>query len=218
MENIVSPKIDISFDEWVKFVFDHPVSDDSLSAWYWDEQLNEFWEKWTFSEGRITERQLEFATTLFQDAAFLLARYSPEQINQGFWFLLSGHSSFALADFIWNTELAWNLREQCIKSMVKPFQVIFIQIPEQDSCNMWWDLLRNFGDNVDLNVIEAMFQTMIEILQVPSLACQVSALHGLGHIKHNGKRQVVEDYLQVNINLDKETRDYALAAIEGKIL
>jgi len=83
---------------------------------------------------------------------------------------------------------------------------------------MWWDLLRNFEVNVDLKVIEVMFQTMIEVLRVPSLACQVSALHGLGHIKHIGKRKVIEDYLRVNINLDNETRDYALAAIEGKIL
>ena len=218
MENIVSPKIDMSFDEWVKFVFDHSVSDDSQSAWYWDEQLSIFWEKWTLSEGRIAERQLEFATTLFQNSAALLARYSPEQINQGFWFLLNGHSSFSLADFIWNIELDWNLREQCIKSMVKPFRVIFTQIPEQDSCNMWWDMLRNFGDSIDLKVVEAMLQTMAEILQFPSLACQVSALHGLGHIKHDGKRKVIEDYLQVNSNLDKEIQDYALAAIEGKIL
>ena len=83
---------------------------------------------------------------------------------------------------------------------------------------MWWDMLRNFGDSIDIMVVEAMFQTMTEILQFPSLACQVSALHGLGHIKHNGKRKVIEDYLQGNLNLDKETRGYALAAIEGKIL
>jgi len=208
----------MSFDEWVKFIFNHPVSDDIKSAWYWDDQLNEFWDKWIFSEERIAERQLEYATRLFQDSAFLLAIYSPEQINQGFWFLLSGPSDFALVDFIWNNELPWHLREQCIKSMAKPFQIIFTQIPEQDSCNMWWDLLRNFEVNVDLKVIEVMFQTMIEVLRVPSLACQVSALHGLGHIKHIGKRKVIEDYLRVNINLDNETRDYALAAIEGKIL
>lgn len=214
----MSSKIDMTFDEWVKFIFDHSVSDDPQSAWYWDDQLNEFWNKWIFNEDEIAERQLEYATRLFQSPSFLLESYSPEQINQGFWFLLNGHSSFALANFIWNTELGWHLRERCIKSMAVPFQIVFMQIPEQDSCNMWWDMLRNFGDEIDIKVAETMFQTMAEILQFPSLACQVSALHGLGHIKHSGKRKVIEDYLQANLNLDNKIRDYALAAIEGKIL
>jgi hypothetical protein len=63
-----------------------------------------------------------------------------------------------------------------------------------------------------------MFQAMTKILESPLLACQVSALHGLGHVEHIGKRQVIEEYLQCNINLDIETREYALAALKGEIL
>ena len=96
MTNFVQPNFDMSFDEWVKFIFNHPVSDDIKSAWYWDDQLNEFWDKWIFSEERIAERQLEYATRLFQDSAFLLAisRVRPVKSLVPFWRNESGTSQF----------------------------------------------------------------------------------------------------------------------------
>lgn len=208
----------MSFDEWIKFIFDHAVIDDIKSAWYFDKQLDEFWDEWTIGEKGNLKKQVEYAIQLFQDPMFLLKKFSPAQINQGFWFLLSGATGFGLADLIWKTELPWALREQCILSMVKPFQSIFVEIPEQDSCNMWWDLLRNFSETRDMKVPDAMFQALTEILQSAVLACQVSALHGLGHIEHAGKRQVIEDYLQHTHNLDNDIREYALLAIQGEVL
>jgi hypothetical protein len=218
MTNFVLPKFDMSFDEWIKFIFDHPVSEDIHSLWYFDNQLTEFWDEWTIGEKGNFEKQLEYAINLFQEPMFLLMAYSPEQINQGFWFLLNGVSGFGLADLLWKTELPWSLREQCIISMAMPFHSIFVEIPEQDSCNMWWDLLRNFQENRDPKVVDAMFRAMTEILQSSVLACQVSALHGFGHIEHVAKRKVIGDYLDHNATLDKETRDYALAAVKGEIL
>jgi hypothetical protein len=218
MNNFTLPTLGMSYDEWIKFVFDHPVSVDIKSVWYWDSQLDEFWEEWSIGEKANLEQQLQFATKLFQNSMFLLKEYSPEQINQGFWFLLSHVPGFGLADLIWKTELSWSLREKCIFSMVVPFQSIFSEIPEQDSCNMWWDLLREFQQDRDQKVIDAMFQAMKEILQSPILACQVSALHGLGHLEHADKREVIEEYLRQNENLDNETREYAIAAISGEVL
>jgi hypothetical protein len=218
MNNFALPTFNMSYDEWIKFVFDHPVNDDIKSAWYWDSQLDAFWNEWSTSGKVIMEQQLEYATKLFQNPMFLLQEYKPEQINQGFWFLLSLVPDFGLAELIWKTELPWSLREKCILSMVVPFQSIFMEIPEQSSCYMWWDLLRDFQENHDRRVIDAMFRALKEILQSPILACQVSALHGLGHIEHIYKRKVIEEYLQQNENLDHETRDYAIAAINGEVL
>ena len=218
MTNSVIPKFDMSFDEWIKFIFDHPVDTDVHSPWYFDSQLTEFWDEWTIGEKGSLEKQLEYAIKLFEDPMFLLKEYNPEQINQGFWFLLSGVSGFGLGDLIWKTELPWSLREQCILSMVGPFQSIFMEIPEQDSCNMWWDLLRDFQEKRDMRVTDAMFRALNDILQSPTLACQVSALHGLGHIEHIDKRKVIEEYLHHSENLDNETRDYAFAAIKGEVL
>lgn len=47
---------------------------------------------------------------------------------------------------------------------------------------------------------------------------QISALHGLDHIQHIGKQQVIEDSLQCNNHLDTETREYALVTLNGEIL
>jgi hypothetical protein len=49
---------------------------------------------------------------------------------------------------------------------------------------MWWDILPVYGgprpeDRDTLH--EAAFGTMAAVLEMPSIACQESALHGLGH-------------------------------------
>lgn len=221
---------DMGFDEWVKFIFDHPVADDIRSAWYFDDALDEFWDEW--GERGNPEKQLNYAIRLFQNPAFLLDAYSPEQINEGFWFLLSGHFGFSLAYIIWNTEVSWPLRRECILSMVNVFRIIFTEIPTQGSCYMWWDLIRG-GEASDERVKETMLQALSSILQIPLVGCQISALHGLGHLKHSGKKTIIENYLVISSNVDVKmgpyidlitadndftVREYALDAIESNVL
>jgi hypothetical protein len=196
-----------SFGEWVKFVFDHPVADDVQKAWYWDDE----WE-W---EGDPT-RVLEYSIRLFRDPEFLPNQYTPEQINQGFWFLLGATNQ--LQDWIWDENIDWRIRRECIMSMVDVFGRLFAKNPAEDSCSMWWDLLRSFEDSPDPKVKEAMLESLSQILRIDSLDCQVGALHGLGHLEHDGKRKVIEEYLGSHPNLDAETKEYALAAIEGRVL
>jgi hypothetical protein len=62
-----------------------------------------------------------------------------------------------------------------------------------------------------------MLESLSRILKVESLDCQISALHGLGHLEHRNKRKVIEEFLNVRSNLDEKTKDYARAAIEGKV-
>jgi hypothetical protein len=217
---------EMGFDEWVKFIFDHPVDTDIASSWDKSDQLIELWDDWFFGEKTNPELQLQHAIKLFQDSAFLLTAYTPEQINQGLWFLLGRRSGFCLQDLLWNTELSWPLREQCVLAMVKTFQAIFTQIPEQGVCYMWWDILRYFGEDADLRVKEAMLQAMSSILEMPLLEFQVSALHGLGHLEHSGKKTVIENYLAKSPNvevkiwpeMDITVRQYALAAIASNVL
>ena len=80
-----------SFDEWVKFVFDHPVSE---PEWYWEQA----W-KWEGSPNLL----VKYATALFSNAGCLLQEYSPEQIEQGFWFLLGGAGK--LDFWVWAKEI-----------------------------------------------------------------------------------------------------------------
>ena len=205
----------LSFDQWVKFVFDHSLTE---PPWYWDAAWDEFWDQW--AEKSDPQRQLYYATRLFRSPDFLLREYNPEQINQGLWLLLSGPAAFRLGDLIWSKKLSWRARKECILVMVNLFQSVFTKLPEQDICFMWWDELRDwdFREDRDPRVRDSMFQALSLILKIPSTQCQMSALHGLGHLDHPEKRKVIEDYLQQNPQLDTEIKKYTQAAISGKVV
>jgi hypothetical protein len=83
---------------------------------------------------------------------------------------------------------------------------------------MWWDMLRYFGNNTDKKVINEMYLALEKILWMDSTECQGAALHGLGHIEHPKKEQLVTKYLRERPNLHHDIRIYALACIEGNVL
>jgi hypothetical protein len=219
----------LSFEKWVKFVFDHPPSDEIERSWYCSDECDDFWDEWHYGDKANRESHLKYATELFHAPAFLRSTYSPKQIDQGFWFLLNWHHGFGLNGLIWDRRLSWPIPEKCILAMVKVFEDVFVELSNLDSCYMWWDLLLHSGteddpDN-DPRLKEAMFQAMSKILEIPSLDCQISALHGLGHLKHPAKKAQIENYLARNPNWEVKlpgggitVREYALAAIEGKVL
>ena len=192
-----------SFDEWVEFVFDHPVSE---PAWYWDDG----W-KWEGDPHLL----LKYATGLFSSPMFLLQEYSAEQLEQGFWFLLG--SAGKLDHWVWAKEIDWSIRKACISSMVNVFEQLFVKNPLGETCYMWWDLLSEFRDEGDPQVRDAMLESLSRVLKIESLDCQTSALHGLGHLAHGGKKEVIEEFLNVRPNLDEKTEQYARAAIAGKV-
>jgi hypothetical protein len=66
---------DLSFKEWVKHVFDHPVTD---PAWHFD--INSEW--WDSS----SEEAMHYMTQLFENDGAILAPYSDAQLNQGLWY------------------------------------------------------------------------------------------------------------------------------------
>jgi hypothetical protein len=194
-----------SFNQWLKFVFDHPVSD---PEWYWKEE----WE-WEGDPNLV----LEYSIKLFRNPSFLLDEYSPEQIEQGFWFLMGPTGE--VYRWIWNEDIDWLLRRECIISMVDVFEQLFAKNPlNNENCYMWWDHLRTIEDNPDPKVREAMFEALSHILKMESHECQVSALHGLGHLEHEGKRALIEGYLASHPGIDAGIKEYALAAIEGRVL
>ncbi len=208
--------MNLSFDEWVKFTFDHPVTD---PAWYWSDSWDEFWDAW--SEGFAPEQQLRYATQLFQGASVLLiGTYSIEQINQGLTMLLSGPTDFRIADLIWSRQLSLPVREGCIASMVRLFQSVFSRVVVEHACFMWWDELREWDhqEDRDPRSKEAILTALELILNLPSRDCQMSALHGLGHLRHPDKEKIIRGYVQRHSELDEEIREYAQAAIEGTVL
>jgi hypothetical protein len=194
-----------SQDDWVRFVFDHPVTD-MESAWYWDDACS-----WS-GNPRVVIR---LSTEMFTAAASLAVTYSREQLEQGFWFLIG--CGFDLPDLLWRRKYAWALRRDCIASMVVVFEELFSKDSLDAACFMWWDLMRYFGDDGDEKTTEAIVRACERILKIPSRACQRSALHGLGHFEHDDRVRIIDGYLRAHPDLDEELQAYAIAARCGKI-
>ena len=202
-----------SFEQWVVFVFDHPAAEwqppkagvPRERKWYYEDK----WEHWG-----SPKHLLPYITRLFRRPDFLLEKYSTAQLRQGFWYL-SGAGR--CNDWVWDTKVAWRLRQKCILAMVSLFERLFIKEQLHDTCYMWWDFFRNFRKKQDLKVKETMLRAMEQILLSPSEDCRAAALHGLGHLRHPPKAQVIKKFLRSHPELSDECRSFAAAAITGRV-
>jgi hypothetical protein len=215
---------DLSFDEWVRHLFDHPVTD---PAWHWDVDAD-----YAELEPQVV---VSYATRLFQQAGELLAPYTDAQANQGLWLLISETASplYALAE----ASIPLEQRVRCIRSISTVFDQCFVarctpHLSHRDEpgagalnpiCYMWWDIfpLHRQPEDKELREIdEACLSVMETTLQLPSVACQESALHGLGHWGLSYKSQcqsIIYAFMQRHRDLRPELREYAVCAGEAYV-
>jgi hypothetical protein len=220
-----------SYDEWLVYVFDHPV-DHLKPAWYFDLDVP------VWAEEPVA---VSYLTRLFDDPVPAVAPYSDAQINQGFWFLLSNACSDHMRMLL-EPRVPWPELQRCVEAMVNVFATLFAPrcapklshldepgtTPLNSVCYMWFDLLPIYGGIKDDPVAEnrqlgpVLLDVMRRILDLESVACRESALHGLGHWQPYYPKQVVaiiDAFLKKNPGLLRDTlRDYALAARQGCVL
>ena len=192
-----------SRSQFLTFVFDHPVSE---PEWYFNEEL-EF-------EGSDTAA-LTHCIDLFRNSSVLLTRFRPEQLEQGFWFLLG--SEFDLPRYIWDERISSQLRRESILAMVDVYGQLFSEDPLETIGHMWWDLVITEYQRRDSALEETMLEALSSILRIDSLECQKAALHGLGHLESDAKKAVIETYLKEHPHIDLDTQAYAEAAIQGRV-
>ncbi|WP_162917568.1 hypothetical protein [Dongia deserti] len=85
-------------------------------------------------------------------------------------------------------------------------------------CYMWRDIISlrsETGDDRRGRIGEAVDTVIRRTLALPNIACQESALHGVGH--GCGRSDVVDQYLAANPNLPPALRAYALDARAGRV-
>ncbi|HKS71709.1 MAG TPA: hypothetical protein VJQ82_00850 [Terriglobales bacterium] len=215
----------ISFDEWIKWVFDHPVTS---PEWYWQGGLR--------TVDNPAGQVVEFLGRLFEDPGRSTEEYSDEQLNQGLWFIADSSCSEHISALL-DEGVVLELRERCIRSMGALFEKLFAkrcsphmaslnQIgvrPLNATCYMWWDLLASATAPEDGHRLldqTVCLEVMQNILSLSNIACQESALHGLGHWQRNFQRetrQIVEEFLLKNPQVSGELRNYALKAVMGQV-
>lgn len=216
----------LSFDEWVKYVFDHPVN--KRLAWYFQPDAA------LWNELSHPELTVGYMTRLFENAPELCKRYSDAKLGQGFWFLTSNACSshmFALLD----DDVPLDSRLACINAMHTLFEQFFAQKcsahlshldePGVSALNapvyMWWDIIPISAGYGDKQVDSAILDVMGRTLALSSDACRESALHGLGHWQMYYPEVVVshiDTFLKNQPHLRPELKQYALSARAGCIL
>jgi hypothetical protein len=211
-----------SFEEFVAFLFDHDVVPDPEDInvgpfpWYWHAKVD-------YDAPRVAS----FYIRLFNAPGFLLSRFSADQLEQGFWAILSEILDCSVSTIIWDTSVPFEIRERCVRSMFELFAQLFAAEPLDTSSAMWWDSLAfdwDCGNRARANggedqlMQDVMFTTLAKLLELPAVTCQSAALHGLGHLHHPGTEQLVQEYLARNKSIDADLRKYALKAATFEVM
>jgi hypothetical protein len=207
-------RIDISgysYDEFVSFVFDREIraQEGEYHPWYFDVEV-------AFDANRLCE----FYIQLFRSPDFLLGKYSKAQLEEGLWAIHGASFDGSAQHRIWNTDVAFASRCECVKSMSDLFKRLFATEPLETSAFMWWDSLcyewecgtnRQRGSE-DMPMQEVIFEVLADLLLSESEISQDAALHGLGHLHHPATQQLIEQYVRERPSLTEQRRQYALAA------
>lgn len=211
-------------EEWVSWIFEREVGE---TWWNWDDDA-----EWIVLSEDVLLRHV---TDLFEQAGSLLGRFSDEQLNQGFWFLLDPGDGDQLRPCL-DPALPAVDRARAVRATATLFAEVFAPrctpalsyLDEEGdgalnlSCYMWWDH-GPFHPDVEQPVALACLDAMERTLAIPHDACRESALHGLGHFQTAGpleerRRGIVTDFLRADLDLRRELREYAEAALIGAVL
>ena len=217
---------DMPFHDWVRFVFDHPVTD---PAWHWDLDAPD-WD----APNDIT---CEYVTRLFQESGELLQPYSNAQVNQGLWYIVDQASSEILLSALNEDEVTWTLRKECVLSILTLYEECFAKRcsehlshcygPDADAlnvlCYMWWDLFPTNGGRCDPekgDLDAVCLDVMRQIFDIWSEPCRESVLRGLGHwhaAYPTRVAMIVAQFIHRDLFISDDLRDYAFAAMNGDV-
>jgi len=214
----------MSFDAWVRRIFDHPVRyplGDPIEA--------------VEPEPPAAE-SVRYLTRLFTEPIAILTPYSNAQIAQGIWQFSHTYTTSYLQNLL-DARVDWNDRRECIRSIATFFEQIFSRrcsgemfhlgrgaaSPLNAPCFLWWDMFPTWGEPEDESraaVDAELLEVITRGLSLDSLACQESALHGLGHWQDSYPAYVqraIDEFLARSTDIPAELREYADDAREGYV-
>ena len=217
---------DLTFEQFVEFQFGHAVRAHG-NPWYCDIDGD-----WWSPEPRIGIAHL---TRLFANGPEVLQWLSDAQIAQG---LTGMINTMAVGDQPWMRDVATPAQERAracsavarfFADMLAPRCSPTLGHLSEDGgpLNMvtyvWWESFPGFTNPDDPEralVDQAELGSLGAVLALDSVACQESALHGLGHWVRREPRceKIIDNYLASGRAARPELGDYARAARGGCIL
>ncbi len=210
---------DDTFERWLDLAFTRPVHDWS------DEEI-------AFVDQMDSADQVACVERILTDPGKAFGAVTDEEINRGLWSVIGADVDYMRA--LLEPPVPWPQRKRVIE-LIPPFFSDFMtsrcdeHLSHQDRneqggrplnsiCYMWWDCMPTWGSDEGGKSTE-MHHTLIacmeQILAIPHMACQESALHGLGHWSGQYPDEVariVDAYLVRNPNLPDGLKNYALSA------
>jgi hypothetical protein len=217
---------DLSFAEWLDHAFGREVRFQQ-NPWFFDPE-HDWWDP-------VPVKAVAYLTRLFECPDEHLHWFTDTQIAQGLTYLMSTSAS-GDNGWLYSREVPTEDRLLCIETNACLFEKLFLprrtptlsHLSEEGAalntvCYMWWDEFPSVGlaGDPDLPTLHgSVLRSMAKILRLPSLACQESALHGLGHWRSHRPQEVetiIDGFLTERENLDPRLVAYAKAARCGCI-
>jgi hypothetical protein len=160
-------------------------------------------------------------TKLCSEFGQIASKYTLAQVDQGIWGIWG--ANLRLYEFLFISSVPLAPRLRCIRSMYHVYSDYVSQLEREpdrkteSGVYMWWDLiLHGFWDSsrpvvpgtyrgdasrLDSDsrvLLDALFDTLAQILAIPNRASQQSALHGLGHLYHPNVRDTVQRFIDTD--------------------
>lgn len=221
---------DLSYEDWIEHVFCHEVRQHG-NAWHFDLDAP----LWDGSP----EETLAHLTRFFDDPEPALYYFSDAQIDQGLRYIIDNGAG-DLFSALRAPKVPLVYRQRCVSAICSLYDKLFLPRctphlshldrgdtevgPLNGICYMWWDTFPGFAapdDPYRKTMNEAVLAAISHGLTLDSIACQESALHGLGHWAHGDAAAVapiIDAFLEAHPNLEPELKRYALSARGGCVL
>lgn len=224
----------MTFDEWIKAVFDHPVTDQ-----HWSFQEDDSYVLWDFYANQ-PQRCAEYIARTFEEIARFPDHYSDGQIAAGLKYIVEPSFSsvaFNVVDLDKPVDMTTRLR--CIAAIYTVYEQLFAvrctsqvarlvdetieRNPLNYICFMWWDVFPTHGhpDQPEYAELDqAILDVITRTLSIDSEACQEAALHGLSEWHYRYPRTVMEigkRFLAENPQITPELRAYGEKAYWGGV-
>lgn len=161
---------------------------------------------------------LERVCTLFENFANIGARFSPQQIDQGLWYLLGYR--FSLGDILHSADVPLEARHRTIRAMLYPFSRYFANAGVEAFFMWWHKVLWRVNESEFSEIAPTALEVLEQILKLDSKSCQFAALHGLNHLRPNPRAsELVSHYLaEHRSTLDAKDIAWVEACRDGKAL
>jgi hypothetical protein len=222
----------LTFGEWVNYCFDR-----QNDTWHWT-----MMEDVPDAEGFPTpgnwyapdpKTLCEYLTRLFRRPGILIHRFSGDQLNWGFWFILGIGSSYMQVRL--DRTVPESDRVALVEAILTLYRELFAPLcddstsddderhPVGMACYMMWDMDCLWPpDGPEFAAIkDAQYRVLAEALRIKSGAVRESALHGLGDTHYltdpERVRSIIDAFLEENPRIPDRLREYALAARVGRV-